>query len=229
MELKLKIMLSGGIMRKNIYFIILVLLSFNAFSKTTSIEKKYKSLQLEGKLDFKNFEKAIKGFEKISGKKRGDLIAIIDYTKPSVQERFFLIDLKNEKVLYNTFVAHGKNSGQNETITFSDVPNSYKSSLGFFLTDTTYTGEFGYSLKLIGLEEGINSNAFDRNIVIHGADNVSQSFIDQFGFLGRTKGCPALPAELTAEIINKIQGGTVVFAVGNDHHYEVMSPLLATL
>lgn len=216
-------------MRKLLFGVILTLLSFTAFSKNNSLNRKYMKLQLEGKLDYGNFEKALKGFDKIDGKKKNDLIVIIDYTKPSIEERFFLIDLKNDKVLYNTLVAHGKNSGQNETITFSNVPNSYKSSLGFFLTESTYNGEFGYSLKLKGLEEGINSNAWERNIVFHGADYVSKSFIDQFGFLGRTQGCPALPKELNAEIINKIQGGTVVFVIGNDHNYENRSPLLASL
>lgn len=215
-------------MRKVIYLIILIMLPTLAFSNT-SIKKQYRSLKLEGKIEYKNFEKAIQGYNKINDKKNNSLIAIIDYTKPSIEERFFLIDLKKNQVLYNTLVAHGKNSGKNEAITFSNIPNSYKSSLGFFLTENTYNGEFGYSLRLKGLEEGINSNAAERNIVIHGADYVSKNFIDQFGFLGRTKGCPALPREITSEIINKIQGGTVVFVVGNDHHYENTSPIFASL
>lgn len=215
-------------MKKLIYLIILIMLPTVAFSDA-NIKKQYRSLKLEGKIDYKNFEKAIQGYNLISDKKNKNLIAIIDYTKPSIEERFFLIDLKKNQILYNTFVAHGKNSGKNETITFSNTPNSYKSSLGFFLTENTYNGEFGYSLRLRGLEEGINSNAFERNIVIHGADYVSKNFIDQFGFLGRTKGCPALPMEINSEIINKIQGGTVVFVVGNDHHYERSSPFFASL
>ncbi|MGL4402237.1 MAG: murein L,D-transpeptidase catalytic domain family protein [Fusobacteriaceae bacterium] len=215
-------------MRKIIYLIILIILPTLAFSNI-SIRKKYRSIKLEGKMDYKNFEKAIQGYNKINDKKNDNLIAIIDYTKPSIEERFFLIDLKKNQILYKTLVAHGKNSGKNETITFSNTPNSYKSSLGFFLTENSYNGEFGYSLRLKGLEEGINSNAFERNIVIHGADYVSENFIKQFGFLGRTKGCPALPTEMTSEIINRIQGGTVVFVIGNDHHYANSSPLLASI
>lgn len=215
-------------MRKVIYLIILIMLPTLAFSNV-SIRKKYSSLKLEGKIEYKNFEKAMQGYNKISDKKNDGLIAIIDYTKPSIEERFFLIDLKKNQILYNTLVAHGKNSGKNEAVTFSNTPNSYKSSLGFFLTENTYNGEFGYSLRLKGLEEGINSNAFERNIVIHGADYVSRDFINQFGFLGRTKGCPALPPEISSDIIDKIQGGTVVFVVGNDHHYENSSPLLASI
>ncbi|MGL6098183.1 MAG: murein L,D-transpeptidase catalytic domain family protein [Fusobacteriaceae bacterium] len=215
-------------MRKIIYLVILMMLSTLTFSNV-SIKKKYQSLKLEGKIEYKNFEKAMQGYGKITNKKNDGLIAIIDYTKPSIEKRFFLIDLKKNQILYNTLVAHGKNSGKNETLTFSNIPNSYKSSLGFFLTENAYNGKFGYSLRLKGLEEGVNSNAFDRNIVIHGADYVSKDFIKQFGFLGRTEGCPALPKEMTSEIIDKIQGGTVIFVVGNDHHYDHSSPLLASI
>lgn len=188
----------------------------NLFSKDTKAI--YSQMKLEDKIGFETFSQALKGYNKISNKKN-NLITIIDYTKPSTDERFFVLDLKQRKIVFQSLVSHGKNSGQNETISFSNSPNSYKSSIGFFITGNTYHGDYGYSLKLKGLEEGINSNAENRNIVIHGADYVSKNFIDQHGFLGRSLGCPALPLELNSKIIETIKNGTVLFVIGSDYKY----------
>ncbi|OZS41644.1 peptidase [Photobacterium sanguinicancri] len=140
------------------------------------------------------------------------MLTIIDYSKPSTQKRFFVIDLKKNKLLYHTFVTHGVNSGGKVANRFSNVVNSKQTSLGTFLTDTTYQGGNGYSLKLDGLTKGINDNARRRYIVIHGADYANESFIKRNGYLGRSWGCPALPKALSKSIINTIKGGSVIYA-----------------
>lgn len=211
---------------KKLYFILFFMTIYvTNFSLNNQYYDLYSNFKLKDKMSYSTFEKALIGYNKIP-KKNKDIIAIIDYTKPATEKRFFVLDLKNKKILYETLVSHGKNSGINQTIAFSNVPNSYQSTLGFFLTDATYSGEFGYSLKLIGLEEGINSNTEARKIVIHGAEYVSNDFIKKNGFLGRTLGCPALPKELTEPIIEKIKNGTVLFVTGNDQEYVKNSPIL---
>lgn len=147
------------------------------------------------------------------------VITLIDFTKPSCEERLFVIDPQTGKILYKTLVAHGKNSGEYYANRFSNTPQSHQSSLGFYLTGKPYVGCHGYSLQLDGLEKGINDNARKRAIVIHGASYVSQSFIESNGRLGRSFGCPALPAELAPEIINVIQEGSLLFIYSNDDHY----------
>src|SRR5690606_932140 len=108
-------------------------------------------------------------------------------------------DLKSKKVLFNTLVAHGRNTGQATADKFSNLPNSNMSSLGFYLTDETYFGKHGLSLKLDGMDNGHNDKARERAIVMHGADYVSDSFVKQHGRLGRSLGCPALPQEISKE------------------------------
>lgn len=129
-----------------------------------NIKTIYKDLGIENKLEYSTFLKAIQGYNRIEDKKAG-YITIIDFSKPSNEERFFVIDLENKKVDFSTYVTHGKNSGLGTAVKFSNNPNSYQSSLGFYLTKNTYEGSNGYSLRLLGLEPGINSNAMDRNIV----------------------------------------------------------------
>lgn len=211
---------------KKLYFVLFFITIYvTNFSLNNQYYDLYNNIKLKDKMSYSTFEKALTGYNKIP-KKNKDIIAIIDYTKPSTEKRFYVLDLKNKRILYETLVSHGKNSGINQTIAFSNVPNSYQSTLGFFLTDVTYSGEFGYSLKLIGLEEGINSNTQARKIVIHGAEYVSNDFIKKNGFLGRTLGCPALPKELTEPIIEKIKNGTVLFVIGNDQEYLKNSTIL---
>lgn len=212
-------------MRKLYIILIFVTVYVSNFSLNNRYIDLYNSMYLKEKISYSTFEKALTGYDKIS-KKNKDIIVIIDYTKPATEKRFYVLDLKNKKVLYETLVSHGKNSGINQTIAFSNTPNSYQSTLGFFLTDTTYSGEFGYSLRLKGLEPGINSNTEKRKIVIHGAEYVSYDFIKKNGFLGRTLGCPALPKEYTGPIIETIKNGTVLFVIGNDQEYLKNSPIL---
>lgn len=172
----------------------------------------YNDCGLNGKLDFKAFETAMEGIKGNKVVKKNSLLVIIDFRLPSTQERFYVIDLKNKKLLYHTLVAHGKNTGENMAKNFSNESGSKKSSLGLFLTAETYTGKHGYSLKLDGLDKGINDNARERLIVIHGADYVTPEYAKQQGRLGRSWGCPALPPTLTKEIINTIKGGYPLFA-----------------
>jgi hypothetical protein len=171
---------------------------------------------LEDVLSYEIFNKAIQGFSQIDNLKKENVITIIDFSRPSTEKRFYIIDLQNKKLLYNCFVAHGKNSGDNYAKSFSNQLRSLKSSLGFYLTAETYSGQHGYSLKLDGLEKGKNDNARNREIVIHGADYVSEQFIKKYGRLGRSWGCPALPSEISKEVIDVISNGSCLYIYGVD-------------
>ena len=195
---------------------------------TLDVKSVYDSLNIKGKIDYSIFQKAYLGYVQIPNKNPGVLV-IIDYTKPSNEERFYVLDLNKKKLVYSTRVAHSKNSGLEIPLEFSDDPNSYQSSLGFFLTLGEYNGAYGYSLRLKGLEENINANAESRAIVIHGGDIVDDEYIKKFGFAGRSLGCPVLPAALTKEIVNYIKHGRVLFIYGNDEEYIEESLYLSKL
>jgi L,D-transpeptidase catalytic domain len=143
---------------------------------------------------------------------RRDVITVIDYSLPSTQPRLFVFDLVARKLLFRELVAHGKNSGDNRTTFFSNSPGSLATSLGLFVTEDTYVGGNGYSLRLRGLEEGVNDMARDRAIVMHGASYVSRAAIAALGRLGRSWGCPAVRKEVAKKIINTVRGGSAVFA-----------------
>jgi hypothetical protein len=143
---------------------------------------------------------------------RRDLLTVIDYSLPSTQPRLFVFDLAARKVLFRELVAHGKNSGDNEASFFSNSPGSLATSLGLFVTEDTYVGSNGYSLRLRGLEEGVNDMARDRAIVMHGAAYVSRAAIRALGRLGRSWGCPAVRKEVARKIIDTVRGGTPIFA-----------------
>lgn len=192
------------------------------------VKSVYDSLNIKNKIDYSIFQKAYLGYVQISNKNPGVLI-IIDYSKPSNEERFYVLDLDKKKLVYSTRVAHSKNSGLEIPLEFSDDPNSYQSSLGFFVTLGEYNGAYGYSLRLKGLEENINANAEDRAIVIHGGDIVEDEYIKKFGFAGRSLGCPVLPHSLTREIIDFIKHGRVLFIYGNDEEYVDDSTYLSKL
>ncbi|QNE67164.1 murein L,D-transpeptidase catalytic domain family protein [Fusobacterium hwasookii] len=182
------------------------------------VKSVYDSLNIKDKIDYSIFQKAYLGYVQIQNKNPVVLI-IIDYTKPSNEERFYVLDLNKKKLVYSTRVAHSKNSGLEIPLEFSDDPNSYQSSLGFFVTLGEYNGAYGYSLRLKGLEENVNANAEDRAIVIHGGDIVEDEYINKFGFAGRSLGCPVLPYSLTRQIIDFIKHGRVLFIYGNDEQY----------
>ena len=135
----------------------------------------------------------------------------------------YVIDLDSKSLLFHSLVAHGQKTGGNKAYHFSNKSESHKSSLGFFKTAETYSGKHGYSLRLDGLEKGINDHARTRAIVIHGADYVSQKFIQKYGRLGRSWGCPALPVEVSKKIIETISGGTCLFVFGKDSKYKTKS------
>jgi hypothetical protein len=143
---------------------------------------------------------------------RSDVLTVIDYSLPSTQPRLFVFDLVARKLLFRELVAHGRNSGDNRTNFFSNSPGSMATSLGLFVTEDTYIGGNGYSLRLRGLEEGVNDMARDRAIVMHGAAYVSRAAIAALGRLGRSWGCPAVRKEVAKKIINTVRGGSAVFA-----------------
>ncbi|MCD4793506.1 MAG: murein L,D-transpeptidase catalytic domain family protein [Bacteroidales bacterium] len=191
------------------------------------IEDIYKKAELKGVVDFEVFKMAMIGYYQLNQKKK-NIITIIDYSKPSTKKRFFVIDIDNNKLLYNCLTAHGKKSGNNYASEFSNMPGSKMSSIGFFITAETYSGKHGYSLKLDGTEKDINDNARKRAIVIHAANYVSKSFIKKHGRLGRSWGCPALPPKLSKNIINTIKNGSVLFIYGNDKNYLIKSEYMKT-
>tara|TARA_R110002110_G_scaffold121431_1_gene297149 strand:+ start:6445 stop:7125 length:681 start_codon:yes stop_codon:yes gene_type:complete len=174
----------------------------------------YQSLSAKSDLNPKVLNLALKAHKKAKTKgiTRSNLITVIDYSLPSTQKRLWVFDLEKKKMVYHTHVAHGSGSGVNYAKTFSNHPNSYQSSVGLFLTGTTYQGKHGRSLNLHGLEKGINSNAYQRRIVIHSAKYVGEHFIKSQGRLGRSHGCPALSPKMAVPIINKIKGGVLLFS-----------------
>ena len=146
-------------------------------------------------------------------------LTIIDFSKPSSEKRLYVIDLSINRILNHTWVAHGKNSGLVYARRFSNYHNSYQSSLGFFKTENTYYGNFGYSLRIDGLDVGFNHNAKDRSIVIHGAPYVGYEFVKKHGSSGLSWGCPALPLEENRQIIDRIKMGSCLFAYSDDLNY----------
>ncbi|MEP6596357.1 MAG: murein L,D-transpeptidase catalytic domain family protein [Ginsengibacter sp.] len=164
---------------------------------------------------------------KTKGKLSNDkILSIADLTLPSSKKRLFVIDVKNYKLLFVTYVAHGKKTGLDTALYFSNEPESNKTSVGFYTTLATYTGSHGYSLKLEGHEIGFNSNALHRDIVIHGAKYVNESVVKSQGYLGRSLGCPALSPAIYKAVIDKIKNGTCLFIYGNDARYIMNSKLL---
>ena len=185
----------------------------------------YHSMQLEGIVNWKAFRQAVEGYEKIGNRKR-DVLTLIDFSKPSTEERLYVFDMKKRKMLFSSVVAHGKNSGGNYATSFSNECGSYKSSLGFYLTASTYQGKNGYSLIIDGLEKGINDRARERAIVVHGAAYADPSVVAGGGRLGRSFGCPALPPKLSRPIIDAIKGGSVMYIYAEASDYLAQSSIL---
>lgn len=176
-----------------------------------------------------SFTNAIAGYNKLKeqGKIEKELLTIVDFSKSSNTKRLWIINMKTNTILYNTLVAHGRNSGNEFATQFSNENSSNKSSLGFYSTGELYNGKHGLSLKLDGLEPGINSNARARAIVIHAADYVSETFAKQHKRIGRSLGCPALPNHLNKEIVNLIKGKSCLFIYHPSKKYITASKLLA--
>ncbi|KTD75175.1 murein L,D-transpeptidase catalytic domain family protein [Legionella waltersii] len=147
------------------------------------------------------------------------VLTVIDYSLPSNKQRMWVFDLRKERLLYNTFVAHGRNSGGNLARNFSNRESSKQSSLGTYITKGTYIGHKGYSLNLQGLDRGFNDNAYNRRVVIHGAWYVEPDFIKRAGRAGLSWGCPAVAQTLAKPIINTIKNGSVIFAYYPDKYF----------
>jgi len=175
------------------------------------------------------FDLAMKGFDRMMSKgllSADSIISIVDFTKSSRERRFVVIDLKSMSVLYNTVVAHGRNTGAEFARRFSNRKSSNQSSLGFYVTREPYIGSNGYSLKLEGLDRGFNDNALRRAIVMHPADYANESAIARKGYLGRSWGCPALPEKVSRPVIDKIKNGNMLFLYYPDKKYLSQSQIL---
>lgn len=190
----------------------------------------YDSLHLKDlKLNQQAFTNAIKGYLKLkaTGKITGNILSIADFTQPSTNKRLYVIDMLNGKLLFNSLVAHGRNTGGLMAKNFSNINSSNQSSLGFYKTAETYTGKHGKSLRLDGLEAGFNSNARNRAVVIHAADYVSTATAKSLGYIGRSFGCPALPNDLCMPIINTIKNNNCLFIYADNDKYLNASKILS--
>ena len=150
---------------------------------------------------------------------RKPILTVIDYSLPSSTQRMWVFDMQRQKLLLNTYVAHGQNSGMAVANRFSNYPSSKSSSLGTYITQNVYSGHNGLSLNLQGLEKGFNDNAYNRRVVIHGAWYVEPDFIKKSGHAGRSWGCPSVAKTIAKPVINTIKNGSVVFAYYPDSYY----------
>ncbi len=178
--------------------------------------------------NFESFNEALRGFNKLKAKGvvKKNILTLIDFSMSSNLKRLWVIDLDSNTILFNSLVAHGRNTGEEYANSFSNSAESFKSSLGFYVTGEIYMGKHGKSLRLDGLEKGINSNARGRSVVVHGADYVSNSFIKNNKRLGRSLGCPAIPQEITAEVINVIKDKSCLFIYHPSKSYREASQIL---
>lgn len=160
------------------------------------------------------FEYAYKGYHYLLEKgliaKKG-LLTICDFSQSSTHKRLYLVDMNTNEVLINTYVAHGKKSGGEFATSFSNSPESHKSSLGFYITGSVYRGNNGLSLRLQGVDKGFNDRAAQRNIVVHGSDYATEQFLQHSNYLGRSYGCPAVPDNEIRELTDIIKEGTCLF------------------
>ena len=176
------------------------------------------------------FDLAVKGLRKLDTNhelQNPDIVTIADYSQSSNKKRLYVIDLKNKKLLFNTYVAHGRNTGNEFAKSFSNVVGSLKSSLGFYITENQMVGSHtGFALMIKGVEKGFNDNATKREIIIHSADYATESFIKKNGRLGRSLGCPVLPPDMNKPIIETIKNGTCLFIYNPSDAYLAKSALL---
>ena len=162
---------------------------------------------------FDVFLAAFQGYEEIQqqGILQNELLTVIDFSLPSTEERLWVIDLSCQRIVLKSLVAHGRNSGLAYATDFSNENESFKSSLGFYLTGEVYNGKHGVSLRLDGLEYGVNHKARERAVVIHGADYVNQKLAKRQGYIGRSLGCPAVPIEVHLQLIQLIKNKSCLF------------------
>ena len=195
-------------------------LKFNVSSdsladSTSDITALYNQIDFgDNKVSFEAFNKAYQGYMNLkkAGKLTGnDVISIADFSLISTAKRLWVIDLTQKKVLFNTHVAHGQGSGGDFPTVFSNKGESHQSSIGFYVTKSTYGGKHGTSLRIAGMDKGFNDNAEARDVVIHPANYCSPGYLAQNKRLGRSWGCPAVPPEVAEPIINTIKDGTMLF------------------
>jgi hypothetical protein len=175
------------------------------------------------------FEFALTGYNNLlnAGRiKKNNLLSILDFSLPSGKKRLFVIDITTGELVFNTYAAHGRNSGTSVATKFSNKTNSYQSSLGFYITGETYNGKHGMSLRLEGEEKGINDNALARGIVMHSASYVDEEIVARQGYIGRSQGCPALPGNIYKDVIEKIKNGSCLFLYSPDKYYAAHSRML---
>lgn len=171
--------------------------------------------------DLDSFKNGMMGYYKLSDQNaiEKNILTIIDFTLSSTKKRMWVLDMTNNKVLFNTVVAHGKNTGSEFATKFSNKVNSLQSSLGFYVTGETYYGKNGYSMFIDGMEKEFNSKARERYVVVHGASYANPSFVSKLGRLGRSYGCPALPTAINNEIIDVIKDRSVIYIHSADKTY----------
>lgn len=188
-----------------------------------SVKTLYDAMELSKRgLSYDAFRYGMIGYHnlKMEGKlSERKIISIIDFTRKSTEKRFYTLDLDRRRVVFHSLVSHGKNTGENEAKKFSNIPHSNQSSLGFYVTGETYVGSKGYSLKLDGADGIYNDKMRSRAVVMHEADYVSEHWIKNYGRLGRSQGCPALPREISKKVIDTIKNKTLIFAYYTDEAY----------
>lgn len=198
---------------------------------TSEIDSLYRNIRAIGqKPSFPLFSNGLIGY--CSLLKEGEIqnsryLTLIDFTLSSKERRLWVIDLENDSILHYSLVAHGKNTGEEYAVKFSNKPKSNMSSLGVFVTGSTYYGKHGLSLLLEGVEKGINDNARKRAIVIHPASYATHDFVRKYGRLGRSFGCPALPPSKSADIIETIKGGSCFYIYHPDRKHLLATRYLA--
>lgn len=199
-------------------------------TQSNLIDAMYQNMELQkAGLSEAAFAFAIKGYESLKNSgmlQNTRVLTICDFSKASTEKRFFVIDLESYKLLFHSLVSHGRNSGTNYAVSFSNRPSSNMSSLGFFVTRSTYSGKHGYSLHIDGVEKGINDLAYQRAIVVHGAPYVSEYLGFSQGYIGRSLGCPALPEKIAGKVIDQIKDGSCFFIYAPEKNYLTHSPVL---
>jgi hypothetical protein len=203
-------------------------------SAVSFVEEKsalYESLALGALgLSREAFVYGLTGYERLLGEGKigkNNLLSILDFSLSSGKKRLFVIDIATGELVFNTYAAHGRNSGTSMATEFSNQESSYKSSPGFYITGGTYNGKHGMSLRLNGEEEGINDNALARGIVMHSASYVDESVVRSQGYIGRSQGCPALPESIYKEVISTIKDGSVLFLYTPNKSYVAQSKILS--
>jgi hypothetical protein len=175
------------------------------------------------------FFSAYKGYQYLENRgmlSKSNLLTICDYSQSANNKRLYVIDLLNSRLLFNTYVSHGKNSGNEFATSFSNYDNSNKSSLGFMVTADTYHGKAGYCMRFNGMEAGINDRVRSRGIVLHGSHFVNEEVMSERGTIGHSLGCPAVPLGIHARIIDAIKGGSCFFINSPDQWYAHNSRIL---